>query len=195
MNSSRRIAAAWMIGGAAWVINAWQGLDAVDGTAAFYATEMVWLVVHGLVLFGIFGLLRLTPPTDLLSRRGFAIAAVGRVWFVVAELVAIAVGKDEIALFPPAVVLTALGMIAGGAGVIRSRWWGSGLQLAPLCMGIYALIAILPYAAVTGDRPNLAVTLWGVTIFGVGAAILVAHDRRGDVTERPAADVVPIAAP
>lgn len=132
---ARLMAAAWMIGGAAWVANGLLGLDTVEGSGGFYVSEIAWVVVHGLVLAGLVGLLRLTPRDDVLSRRGFTVALVGRVGFLVAEIAAIAVADDEIALLPIAAILTAAGMLVGGAGVLRSRRWTGWAHFAPLIMG------------------------------------------------------------
>lgn len=179
-DTRRLTAGAWMIGGGAWVANGLLGLDSVDGTGGFYVSEIAWLVVHALVLLGLVGLLHLTPPTDRLSRRGFTIALVGRAVFIVAEIFAIALADGEVPLLPLAAVLTAVGMIVGGAGVIRGRRWAGWARLAPLAMGVYPFVAMFPVVAVTGDRPDTSVSLWGVMIFLVGLAIL---DRRARVAD------------
>jgi len=179
---SKLTAAAWMIAGVAWVANGFLGLDSVDGTGGFYVSEIAWLFVHALVLVGLVGLVRLTPRDDVVSRRGFTIAVIGRAVFLVAEVVAIAVTDDEIPLLPLAALLTVVGMIVAGAGVLRSRRWTGWGRFAPLVMGIYPLLAMFPILAVTGDRPNTAVSLWGVTIVLVGVAVLTG-------TEDPATKV------
>jgi hypothetical protein len=178
-------AAAWMTAGGVWIANGWLGLNALDGSRGFYVSEIVWLVVHALVLAGMVGLMRLTR-TDTLSRRGFTIAVVGRAAFLVAEIAAIVVGKDELPLFPPAVALTAVGMIVGGAGLLRSRRWVGWQRFAPLAMGIYPLAAIIPVFAATGDRPNISVTLWGVPIFLVGVAVATATEPNRRAAGSPA---------
>jgi hypothetical protein len=174
MSGRKLSAAALVFGGVAWVTNGAVGLGAADGSGGFYASEVVWLVVHTFVLVGLIGLLRRTPDDDVMSRRGFAFAVAGRVGFLIAEVVAIAVGYDEIPLFPPVVVMTAAGMIVGGAGILRSRRWTGWGRFAPLVMGVYPVVAIIPIAAATGDRPNASVCLWGATIVALGAALLTA---------------------
>ena len=171
-DQSRITAAAWIIGGAAWVTNGLLGLDSVDGSRGFYVSEVVWLGVHALVLFGLIGLLRHTPRDDLLSRRGLALALVGRVVFLVAEIVAIVVADDEIALLPLAALLTAVGMTLVGIGILRSRRWVGWQRFAPLVMGVYPFVAMFPVVAVTGVRPDMSVSLWGLTIVAVGVAMM-----------------------
>lgn len=168
----------WLVGGAAWVVTGLAGLDAVNGTGGFYVTEVAWLVVHGLVLIGLVGLVRSCPPGETWSRRGFTVAVVGRVVFLAAEVAAIVVADDEIALFPLAAMLTALGMIAGGIGVLKSRRWDGWSRFAPLAMGVYPFVAMFPLVAITGERPNISVSLWGITIFAVGVAMWLAADAR-----------------
>jgi len=176
MNVSKWVIGGWLVGGTAWVVTGFAGLDAVDGSGGFYVTEMAWIVIHALVLIGLVGLVRACPPGEPLTRRGFAIAVAGRVVFLAAEVVAIAVADDEIALFPLAALLTATGMIVGGVGIIRSHRWHGWARFAPLVMGFYPFIAMFPLVAITGDRPNTSVSLWGLTIVGVGLAMLVSTD-------------------
>lgn len=64
MNNSRNtrldraLPLAWIVGGAGWTLNALIGLRAEPAAGGFYAAEVVWMGVHGLVLVGIVGLLR-----------------------------------------------------------------------------------------------------------------------------------------
>jgi hypothetical protein len=168
-----------LLGGTAWVVTGLAGLDAVDGTGGFYATEAAWIVVHVLVLVGLVGLIRSCPPAETLSRRGLTVALVGRIGFLVAEIVAMAVADDEIALFPVAALLTAAGMIAGGVGSLRANRWGPWSGFAPLVMGVYPFIAMFPLVAITGERPNISVSLWGLTIIGIGVAMLATSRTSG----------------
>jgi hypothetical protein len=176
-NGSKWAIGGWLVGGAAWVATGLVGLDAVNGSRGFYVTEVAWLAIHTLVLVGLVGLVRSCPPGETLSRRGFTVAIAGRVVFLVAEIVAIAVVDDEIALFPLAAILSAVGMIAGGVGILRSHRWDGWERFAPLAMGVYPFIAMFPLVAITGERPNTSVALWGITITAVGVAMWVGNAR------------------
>lgn len=173
MNGSRRTAAAWLLGGAAWVATGLLGLSAVDGTGGYYVTEVSWLAVHALVLVGIVGLLRSGATGDLRWGRGaFLLAAIARVLFFCFEVAAIVQGTDELPVFPIAVIGTGIGMLVGGVAVIRAgRWTGWG-RFAPAAVGAYPFLVIVPVFAATGDRPaDALVAGWGLTLLLVGAAL------------------------
>src|SRR5690349_19331132 len=110
-----------MFAGVAWVTTGLLGLSAGDGTPGFYATEVAWLVVHALVLVGIVGLLR-SGATGALrwGRNGLLLAAVARGLFFAFEVAAIVQGTDELPVFPLAVVGTGVGMLVGGAAIVRA---------------------------------------------------------------------------
>lgn len=186
MDRSRLVAAAWVVGGVAWVTTGLLGLSAVDGTGGFYVTEVAWLVVHTLVLVGIVGLIRAGDTGDLRwGRAALQLAAVGRVLFLCFEVAAIVQGTDELAVFPLAVISTAVGMTVGGVAIINAgRWTGWG-RFTPLAVGVYPFLAIFPVFAETGDRPpDALVAGWGLTLIGVGIA-LAKLSRRGVGAARP----------
>ena len=170
--SDQRQALLWGIAGLVWVANALLGLDAADKSRPFYATEMVWVGIHVLVLFGLVGLWRsdVVGPSPW-GRRALALAIAGRVWFAVCELAAIAVGHDELPIFPLAVVSTAVGMTAVGIVAIRGRRWRGWRPASLMAMGAYPLLIIVPTFAVTGHRPpNPVVAGWGLTLLAIAAA-------------------------
>ena len=174
--------AAWIVGGIAWVGTGLVGLGATDGTGGFYATETAWLVVHLLILLGLVGLVRSGAVGDLAwGNAGFAVAIVGRLVFVVAELAAILVGNDDLFLFPVAAVLSGVGMIVGGVAVARAGRWKGAPRFAPLAMGAYPFVAMFPVLAVTGERPDTMLACWGVTMLAVGLAMRAAAPNRSSV--------------
>ncbi|HEX2042650.1 MAG TPA: hypothetical protein VHF24_08425 [Acidimicrobiales bacterium] len=176
--TAKTTAILWGAGGVGWVANAALGLDAADGTGGFYVTELAWLPVHALVLGGLLGLDRLGVVGDSTwGKAGLRLAILGRVVFLAAEGVAIAVGNDEIPLFPLAAVTTALGMMAAGAAIIGARRLTGWQRYLPITVGAYPFIFMFPVLAVTGERPDLGVTGWGVTFIGVAAAMWTAATR------------------
>ena len=169
----------WMVGGAAWIATGLVGLSATDGTGGFYAAEAVWLVVHLLILLGLVGLVRSDTVGGLgWGAKGFLVAIGGRVIFFAAEVASIVVGHDELFVFPPAVVLTAVGMVVGGLAVVRAGRWKGALRFAPLAMGAYPFLAIFPVFAATGERPpDMVVACWGVTMLAIGLAMARTYGR------------------
>jgi hypothetical protein len=165
-------AVGWMVGGMAWVATGLIGLGATDGTGGFYAAEAAWLAVHLLILLGLVGMVRSDAVGGLAwGSRGFAAAIVGRIIFLVAELVAIVVGNGDLFLFPVAAVLTGVGMIVGGLAVVRAGRWKGALRFAPLAMGAYPFVAMFPVLAVTGERPDTMLACWGLMMLAVGLAM------------------------
>ena len=101
----------------------------------------------------------------------------GRLLFLTAEGVAIAVGKGDVPLFPFAAVTTGLGMLAAGAATIGARRLTGWQLYLPITVGAYPFIFMFPVLAVTGERPDLGVTGWGLTFVGVAAALWAAAAR------------------
>jgi hypothetical protein len=174
------------VGGTVWVINGLTGLDDPVGSPGFYVAEAVWIPVHLMVLLGLIGLISSHVVGDLRwGRAAFIVAAVARAIFVVAEIAAILIADDQIFLFPVSAVLTGVSMIVGGVAVVRARRWRGWGRFAPLAVGIYPFVAMFPILAITGSRPNLGVSLWGLTIIAVGLAM--AREISWDPTSTPTA--------
>lgn len=183
--TTRTTAILWGAGGAAWVANAALGFDAGDGTAGFYVTESVWIAVHALVLGGLVGLDRLGVTGDSWwGKAGLRLAIGGRILFLSAEGVAIAVGRDDIPLFPLAAVITAVGMLAAGRAIIGARRLNGWQRYLPLAVGAYPFVFIFPVFALTANRSDLAVTGWGLTFIGVAVALRAAATRQPQDSQR-----------
>lgn len=178
----------WIVAGVAWATTGLSGLSAADGSPAFYASEVAWVVVHVLVLVGIVGLLR----ADLVGRSvwgrgGLRLAAVGRVLFICFELAAIVQGTDELPVFPVAVISTGIGMLVGGVAIARGRRWSGCGRFAPLSVGAYPFLFIVPLFAATGSRPPDAVVAgWGISLVLVGLALAVRAPSSSPVQGAPA---------
>ncbi len=170
--NERQWTAGWLGGGIIWVITGLVGLSAPDRSAGFYAAEIAWLVVHALVLVGIVGLLQSGATGSLRwGRTGLQFAAVARVLFFAFEVAAIVRGTDELAVFPIAVVGTGVGMLIGGSAIARVGHWQGWRRFAPLAVGAYPFLIIVPVFAATGSRPPDAIVAgWGLTLIAVGIA-------------------------
>ncbi len=168
----------WGAGGVGWVANAALGLDAADGSSGFYVSEFVWLPVHALVLGGLVGLDRLGVTGDLKSgKAGLRLAIAGRILFLTAEGAAMATGRGDVPLLPLAAMTTALGMLAAGAATIRAGRLTGWQRYLPITMGAYPFIFMFPVLAVTGERPDLGITGWGLTFLGIAVALWAAATR------------------
>ena len=173
--TTKTTAMLWGAAGVAWVANAALGLDADDGSGGFYVSEAAWLGVHGLVLGGLLGLGRLGVTGDSRwGKAGLRLAITGRVLFLAAEGVAIAMANDDNPLFPLAAVTTSLGMLGVGGAIIGARRLTGWRRYLPLTVGAYPFVLMFPLLAITGERPDLALTGWGLTFVGVAVALWTA---------------------
>lgn len=167
----------WVTAGSVWFVNGLQGLSAAKGSDRFYLTEAVWLPVHTLVAVGLVALLTAYGRSGRAVRVGASVALAGRVIFLAGEVVALVTTDDETFLLPLAAVTTAVGMIVAGVGLARSPAWRGWRRYAVLAMGVYPFVAMFPVFAVTGERPNVMVSGWGLTFVAVGLALLASEPR------------------
>lgn len=173
--TAKTTAILWGAAGVVWVANGALGLSAADNSGGFYVSETVWLGVHTLVLLGLVGLGRLGVTGDSRwGKAGLRLAVAGRILFLAAEVVSIVVGNDDVPLLPLAAVTTALGMLGVGSAVIGAGRLTGWHRYLPLAMGAYPFVFMFPLVAVTGERPDLAVAGWGLTLLGVAVALWTA---------------------
>jgi hypothetical protein len=156
-------ALAWMTGGALWVA---AGL-VDDGTH-----EAIWLASDTLIAIGIAGLWRANLHSGRrLGVAGLGLAALGRAAFVVAETISAITGNDQNALLPVGAIATAVGMTLCGIAVLRSHTLDAPGCFAPLTVGLYPFAAMFPIVIATGEPSALAISLWGVPVALLGAAL------------------------
>jgi hypothetical protein len=118
------------------------------------------------------------------GRRALALAIAGRVWFIICELAAIAIGHDELPIFPIAVLSTAVGMATAGIAAMRARRWRGWRPATIAAMGAYPLLVIAPTYAATGERPpNPIIAGWGLTLLGIGAAWATRSSTQAHLTQ------------
>lgn len=172
-------AGAWALAGVLWVVNALTGLDAADRSREFYVMVAVFIPVHLLVLVGLVGLIREGVTGDSAwGRWGLYLAIFGRILFLAGEVTLLALGyDDELVILPIAAMSTAIGMLVAGIAAVRARRWDGWRRFAPLVMGIYPFLLMFPILAVTGARPNLMVSLWGLTFLVIAAAFATSSER------------------
>lgn len=186
-DTTRITALTWITGAAAWFAAAVIGAGADDGTGRFYAAETIWLVAQTLLLAGLVTLRRLELHGDRrLGRTGFGLAIVGRLVFVIAEIVAIATGEVPEAIMPVAVMLSVAGMTMAGAAIARQATRDHERRYAVLAMGLYPLVFIIPLAAATGEPPAAAVAGWALPTLAVGLTVRPQHTPSSPPATAPA---------
>ncbi|HEX3930117.1 MAG TPA: hypothetical protein VHW64_05405 [Nocardioides sp.] len=159
----KAIALVWIAGGTLWLA---AGL-VNDGTH-----EAIWLASDTLIAIGIAGLWRANLHSSRrLGVAGLALTTLGRAAFVVAEIVSAINGNDENALLPVGALATAIGMSLFGIAVFRTHTLDALGRFVPLTVGLYPFAAMFPIVIVTGEPSSLAISLWGVPIALLGAAL------------------------
>jgi hypothetical protein len=173
-----RTAGLWTLGGATWLA---AGL--INGGTY----EVIWIAADLLLLAGLIGLAQLAPHgTRRAGKAGLIVAAVGRVAFIAAEVIAAVTGKNENPFLPIGALLTVIGMVLLGVAVYRAQRWDTPARLAPLAMGVYPVVAMFPIVVATGEPSTVAIALWGVPTALLGLAVWQArphaHDRNSPPT-------------
>lgn len=181
--SARSAGAALVIGGVSWVLAAVASDGAGDGTARFYLSEVIWLGAQVALLIGTVALWRVRPHGDATAGDvGFAMAGIGRVGFVAAEVAALATGATQEVLLPIAALLTAVGMVVAGVAVLRARAWAGWHRIPLLAAGAYPFLAMFPFAVAAEDGPPaLTLGAWGLAYVALGVAAHAEARRRSDV--------------
>lgn len=171
-----RIALALALGGTLWIVAALVGGD--DGTTRFYLSEAIWLVAQALLLVATAALVvSVRPWIGRPGRVAGAVAVVGRVAFVAAEVGALLTGELQEALLPPAALATAVGSLVLGVSIVRARCWDGLAGGLAVAVGAYPFVAMFPFAAAADGPPVLALAGWGVVTASLGVALVRADAR------------------
>ncbi|MDF2975387.1 MAG: hypothetical protein K0S40_115 [Actinomycetospora sp.] len=113
------------------------------------------------------------------GRAGVVVAAVGLLGFVTAEILAPTPAGE--ALYTVVPLVTALGMVLAGIAVLRAGRWSGWRQYAPLALGLWILVMVVPVIVLVGDPGGggmaaaavAVIGAWHVLWVGLGTAVLV----------------------
>ncbi len=83
------------------------------------------------------------------GRVGIGIAVAGLLGFVAAEVTAPGPTSDMLYAVVP--LVTALGMVVAGVAVLRSGQWSGWHRYAPLAVGGWMVVVVVPVIALAGD--------------------------------------------
>ncbi|WP_309131743.1 hypothetical protein [Brevibacterium sp.] len=157
-----------------WISNGLTGLGAIGESREFYVMASVFIFAHVLVLVGLAGLLRRGVVGEThWGRAGLYLAMAARIVFIVAEVALLMRGHEQdLVLLPIAALGTAVGMAVAGVAAVREAQWKGWTRFTPLVMGAYPFLFMFPFVITTGERPDLAVSLWGLTYLGIAAGFI-----------------------
>lgn len=171
-NSRLRVtsAIAWIAGGGLWTL---------AGLVAGGSMEVLWIPADLLLFFALITTARLgLHERTKTGRAGLLIAVVGRVIFVLAEVLSVIQDKEQNALLPAAALLSAIGITLYGVGVLRAHRWSGHGRFIPLVAGLYPFAVMFPIVVASRGNPSeTAIAFWGLPLAAVGAALWLNSSR------------------
>lgn len=161
-----RSGAFWIVGGVLWVTG---GLLYAESGWRFRAGSATWLAADLLLAAGIVGLLLIRPHGSSRSAGAALIVALtARALFAIAELSGLIAGTENGVLLPVAAMLTAL---ASAAYAALAKLADRRLRAASLAMGLYFVLVMMPFLAITGEPNSFAIAGWGIPAALIGLAV------------------------
>ncbi len=179
MQSSRwvRLAGtAYAVGGALWValalaMGVLYGGDPPPDSAAFVPSQLLWLLLQLLLLFGFFGLFWGRAVGNRLGGKlAFGLGLLGHLLFVAGEIHSLA-SHTISDLLAVAALVSAIGILFTGIAVLRAKQWQGWARWLPLLTGLYPFLVMFPLIAITGDANIFAIGGWGLVRLALGLAM------------------------
>ncbi len=173
LRTARVCAAICIVGAAA------AGLFAAATLAGYEpADESPFLIpIYLATLAGVVGLALTGAAAGMVGRTGVGIAIAGLLGFLGAEITAPGPASDTLYAVVP--LVTALGMVLAGVAVLRSRRWSGWHRYAPLAVGGWIVVVVVPVMALAGDdlgpdavAATVAVGAWHLLWVVLGVAVL-----------------------
>ena len=179
----RWAAVAMIAGGAIMVLFEFGRLLAGDSAAYGRAAGIVVALGQLGIAAGCAGLwLHHSFGGSVLARTGLALAIVGLVLYATGNAVE-PFARTLVWPFVAATLLIPLGFILAGSAALRARVWDGWERFLPLAVGVYPVIAVYPWLAMTGaNEPTWVgaslVAVWGVLFAATGWVELTHVERR-----------------
>ncbi len=179
MNRSNQVGVAgtaYAVGGALWValalaMGVLYGGDPPPASAAFIPSQLLWLLLQLLLLFGFFGLFwGRAVGNRLWGKLAFGLGALGHLLFVAGEIHSLA-SRTISDLLAVAALVSAIGILLTGIAVLRAKQWQGGARWLPLLTGLYPFLVMFPLIAITGDANIFAIGGWGLVRLVLGLAM------------------------
>jgi hypothetical protein len=172
----RLAATAYAVGSVLWialivVLTAVWGVDPPPGSTAFYAVEACFVIIQLLLLFGFFGVLWSEGiGRGVFGKVAFGVGVLGHIAFVAAEMHSLMIGSTS-DLLAAGALLSALGFVLTGIAVLLAKRWAGWARWVPLLTGIYPILVMFPFIAISGEPNGYAIAGWGVLRLALAFAI------------------------
>ena len=119
---------------------------------------------------------------SVLARTGLALAIVGLVLYATGNAIE-PFAPTVTWPFVAATLLIPLGFILAGAAAVRAHVWDGWARYLPLAVGVYPVVAVYPWLAMTGAADSTwigptIVAVWGLLFAATGWVELAHIERR-----------------
>jgi hypothetical protein len=143
-----------------------------DTPAVTITRELVLAALHLMVLAGLFGLWRSgAAGGSTWAKIAFALAAITRGVFAIAEIIVSFNLDASYTLFSIATPLHGVGMVGVGVAVLMSKRWQSWHVFMPLLCGFYPFAVMLPAFALSGGISYSAIGGWSILFLLLSVAL------------------------
>ncbi|HEV2121677.1 MAG TPA: hypothetical protein VGW38_02745 [Chloroflexota bacterium] len=140
----------------------------------YYINQAMFLVAMAGWVTGIFGLMRARAAGGgWFSRIALGLFGFGWITLIVAGLLALITGNNDLPLFPIGGLASMLGgLLAGVAVAVAGRWHG-WRRFSVLFYGLfYFLVLMLPLMVANREPTLITEVLWGLAWLPIGAALV-----------------------
>ena len=161
----------------------------------FLVAQLVFILNHVLLLFGILGLARSgAAGTGLLGRVGLWISVLGMATLTLCEVGAMTLATSPFLsprtnlmdmLYGVASILIGLGLVLAGVAVVRASKWDGWHRFVGLICGASVFVIVIPGVFGPFLAGRLAITVWMLT-FAVLGWVLYTRARISKVEPAPA---------
>ena len=188
----RMAGTAYAIGGLLWLVLAVVvavvfGGDPPTASGAFLPSQIVWIIVQVLLLFGFFGIYWSSGVGQgVFGTIAFGLGVLGHVAFVAGEIHSLFIGASSDLLAVGALV-SAVGMTLTGIAVLVANQWHGWTRWMPFLAGLYPFLFMFPILFIYGEPNSYTIAIWGLVRFALGLAIRTQADAMPSAT--PPADV------
>jgi hypothetical protein len=135
----------------------------------FTIAQLFFALQHVTMALVVAGLLSTAAGRSRLARVGLIAAIAGLILMSVLETVVIAAADAVVgdplydmmsSLYGIPTILTAMGLVVGGIGILRAGVWRSGARVLPLILGAYVFVGLMPALFGPNWLGRVAIGIW-----------------------------------
>jgi len=183
MSASQRVRSAgtaYAVGGLLWLVLATTiavvyGGDPPAGSSAFFASQVIWIILQVLLLLGFFGIFWSGGVRGVFGLIAFGLGVLGHLAFLASEIHSLFIGASSDLLAIGALV-SAVGILLTGIAVLTAKRWHGWTRWMPLLTGLYPFLFLFPFLFIYGEPNSYLIAGWGLLRLALGLAIRAQAD-------------------